>query len=197
MKWERGIHHLNAVARTCAELVGSLMARYSLSVTQLWALGDILESPRELDYVTVALVVDLPVGDVPWLARPQGAEHWEQMTRVAKIPVRTLWRSAHAPVWNHFVDRPALVWDTETGIAEDTLATLRAGRGHDVRLPAPSPEELRTRLDDELAVSLRALRERTREYDDRRWKPGKLTGISDALWEASNGYLDLLDARGA
>jgi hypothetical protein len=52
----------------------------------------------------------------------------------------------------------------------------------------------RHRLDDELTVSLRALRGQTRSYEDRRWSPGKLEPAADALWRASDGYLDMLDA---
>ena len=38
------------------------------------------------------------------------------------------------------------------------------------------------------------LRSGTLEYDNRRWKPGKLEPVADALWRASDGYLDVLDA---
>jgi hypothetical protein len=144
--------------------------------------------------VTVAVVADLPAGAVPWLTKPDGAVHWENATRAAKNPITTLWRSAHAPVWNHYVDRPALFWNREDGLEEDVLDALSEGRGEDVRIPAPSPEELRARLRSDLDVSLAALRERTKTYEERRWSPGKLTPVADALWQASNGYLDLLDA---
>jgi hypothetical protein len=50
------------------------------------------------------------------------------------------------------------------------------------------------RLDDEHVLSLRALRQHTRVYEEKRWAPGKLEPFSDALWRASEGYLDILDA---
>ncbi|MBB5804860.1 hypothetical protein F4560_004628 [Saccharothrix ecbatanensis] len=56
-------------------------------------------------------------------------------------------------------------------------------------------DELRARLGEELAVSLRALRRQTRAYEEKRWSPGKLTTVSDALWRVSEGYLDVLDAQ--
>jgi hypothetical protein len=163
-------------------------------VTQLWVVGDLLGPPRDLDAVTVALSVDLPADEVPWWSEPPGAQHWANATRLAKSPVLPWWRSAHAPVWNHRIDRPALVWDDANGLREDTLAALRDGHGESVRLAAPSPDALRARLDEELTVSLRALRACTEDYDDRRWSPGKLEPVADALWRASNGYLDVLDA---
>lgn len=194
MKWSRAVRHVEELAARCGELAGVPKSIHPLRVVQLWAAGDVLGEPRDLERVTVALVVDLPVDDVPWLGEPHGAEHWAYATRMAKNPIRSFWRSAHAPVWNHVVDRPALVWDAVDGTAEETLAALADGRGEQVRLPAPGADELRARLRDELAVSLRALRRHTRAYEDKRWSPGKLTTVSDALWRAGDGYLDVLDA---
>jgi hypothetical protein len=71
---------------------------------------------------------------------------------------------------------------------------LKQGRDDRVRLTAPAPDELRTHLDEKLTVSLRALRNGTRAYKGRRWNPGKPEPIADALWRASDGYLDMLDA---
>ena len=50
------------------------------------------------------------------------------------------------------------------------------------------------RLQEELAVSLRILREATAGDEARRWSPGKLEPVTDALWTASDGYLDVLAA---
>ncbi|NUT48781.1 MAG: hypothetical protein HOV94_15955 [Saccharothrix sp.] len=190
MKWTRAVRHVEELAARCGEVAGLP----GLRVVALWAAGDILGPPRDLDRVTVAVVVDLPVDDVPWLSEPQGAEHWANATRLSRNPFRALWRSAHAPVWNHLIDRPALVWDAVDGTADKTLEALADGRGEDVRLPAPEEDEVRARLSEELDVSLRALRRRTRAYEEKRWAPGKLTAVSDALWRVSEGYLDVLDA---
>ena len=97
-------------------------------------------------------------------------------------------------MWNHHIDRPALLWDSTDGLVPETLAALQAGRGDTVRLPAPEPAVLRSRLQDELAVSDRALRACTQTYERRRWAPGALEPHADALWRASDGYLDVRDA---
>ncbi|GAA0652173.1 hypothetical protein GCM10010174_89870 [Kutzneria viridogrisea] len=194
MKWTRAVHHVEALAEKCAELAANPSPIFTLRVVQVWAVGDLLGPQRELDRVTVALAVDLPVDEVPWLGEPRGAQHWASATRLAQSPVTAWWRSVHAPVWNHRVDRPALVWDAERGLVEQTLAALREGQGEQVRTEAPSPDRLRQRLDEELAVSLRALRAGTLAYEDKRWRPGKLEPVADALWRASTGYLDLLEA---
>ncbi|WP_309116099.1 hypothetical protein [Saccharothrix sp.] len=194
MKWTRAVHHLRDLAAKCAELDGRPSSIYRFRVVRLWAVGDVLGPARDLEHVTVALAVDLPVDEVPWRGEPLGAEHWLHATRVAKNPIVPLWRSVHGPVWNHHVERPALVWDSTSGVVEDTLTALAEGRGDRVRLSAPSTDELRARLDDELAVSLRALRGRTRVYEEQRWRPGKLQPVADDLWRVTDGYLDLLDA---
>ncbi|HWE89264.1 MAG TPA: hypothetical protein VG317_07350 [Pseudonocardiaceae bacterium] len=194
MKWSRAVHHVESLARTCAEMATRPSSIFPLRVVQLWATGEVLGTPRELDVVTVALSVDLPVEDVPWRSDPPGAQHWANATRLDRSPVIARWRSVHAPIWNHEIRRPVLLWDSTDGVAEDAIAALREGHGDKVGLAEPTPELLRARVDDELAVSLRSLRERTRDYEERRWRPGKLGPIADALWQAGDGYLDLLDA---
>jgi hypothetical protein len=164
-----------------------------LPVTGLWVFGDLLGEPRDLSQVQVAVVVDLPSDDVPWLDLPRGAQHWAQAVRLRE-PLFPFWRSAARPVWNHRISRPALVWDAADGIRESTLAALHDGRGADVRIDAPTPADLHSQLQSEFALSLRSLRRQHRTYDDQRWRPGKLDPFADSLWRATDGYLDLLDA---
>jgi hypothetical protein len=196
MKWARAVHHLESLSQTCADIATRSSSIFPLRVTQLWAVGDILGPPRDVETVTVALCVDLPLDEVAWLSEPPGSQHWSNAARLNKNPVLVWWRSAHGPVWNHRIDRPALVWDDTDGIMQDTLTALREGRGESVRPTGPTPDQLRTRLQDELKVSLRALRGCTQAYEDRRWSPGKLEPVADALWRAGDGYLDVHDAVG-
>jgi hypothetical protein len=194
MKWARAVHHVESLSQACAEMAARPSSIFPLRVTQVWAVGDILGVPRELDAVRVALCVDLPAEDVAWWSEPPGAQHWANATRLTKNPILPWWRSAHAPVWNHRIERPVLVWDDTDGVREDALAALRDGRGETVRPPAPAEDLLRARLREELAISLRSLRARNQAYEERRWSPGKLEPVADALWRASDGYLDVLDA---
>jgi hypothetical protein len=106
VKWTRAEHHLEALTQTCAEMATRPRSMFSLRVVQLWAVGDILSAVRDVETVTVALAVDLPVCDVPWLSEPPGCQHWASATHPAKNPVIALWRSAYAPIWNHHIDRP-------------------------------------------------------------------------------------------
>lgn len=168
MKWIRAVHHLEALAQSCAEMAEQPLSLFPLRVTQLWAVGDLLGAPRDLDVVRVALAVDLPVDQVAWWSEPRGTRHWAEATRLSKNPVLAWWRSAHAPVWNHRIVRPALVWDEIGGVATDTLHAIRGGSADPVRQPAPGADQLQARLNDELTVSLKALRATTAAYDARR-----------------------------
>lgn len=186
MKWNRAVQHLDNLAEACAETTGKPIF---LPVTGLWAFGEILGEPRDLETIEVALTVDLP--EVHWLGEPSGAQHWANATRLSRNPFTAFWRSAHAPVWNHRVVGPVQVWDNENGTRQEVLDALADGDVAEFRLPAPTDEDLASRVAAERAECLRALREATATYEERRWAPGKLTPHSDALWRASAGYLDL------
>jgi hypothetical protein len=195
MKWARAVHHLEDLAERCAEMLDKPKTIFPLRVVQLWATGEILGDEHDFERVEVALVVELPVDEVPWLSDPAGTGQWANATRLAKNPIHAFWRSVRAPVWNHRIDRPALVWDAKDGFAEEAFAALKEAQGERVRLPAPGADELQARLDDELALSLRSLRAQTAAYEDKRWAPGKIEPAADALWRANAGYLDILDAQ--
>ncbi len=194
MKWSTGVAHLERLAESCADMSSRSHPFPVLRVVALWVFGDVLGSPRDLDVVHVALAVDLPVPDVPWLTEPAGGQHWANATRTSKNPVAVSWRSVHAPVWNHRVDRPVLLWDADGGVRPEVLDALRSGTAEQLRPPAPEPEERARRLREDLAVSLQALQRSTQEYDDHRWRPGRLEPWADRLWQAADGYLDLLAA---
>ena len=198
MNWTRAAHHVELAAAECARLADLSAATMPVQVVQMWVFGDLLgdaNGAAEIDQVDLALVLDLPASAVPWSTAPPAAEHWLRMTRLAKNPVRIWWRSAGAPVWNHRIVRPLLVWEQQTGLIEAALGALREGRGAAASPPAPTPEQLAERVADELAVSLAALQTCTAAYAERQFTPTKVGPTADALWRASEGYLDLLAAQ--
>lgn len=199
MRWSRAVHHLEELATICADMAGRPATIFPLRVTQLWAFGDVLDSQDDLEWLQVALVVDLPVDEVAWFCHPAGSEHWSNATRLTKNPVVALWRSQRAPVWNHHIRRPLLIWDEADevdghGVASEALSALREGTTDPLRLAEPAPSELHVRLQNELANSHQALMSATAAYEARRFSPGKLEPVADALWRASQGYLDVLAA---
>jgi hypothetical protein len=195
MKWLTAVGHVRRLAEQCVEMA-ELPSRYqAVPVSALWAVGDVLGTARDLDWVKVALIVDLPVSEVPWFCTPDGAAQWSEATRLSKNPVGAWWRSAHAPIWNHRIVRPVLIWDRAGGVREESLAALRDGRGAELGQAAPTADEFAARMADELAVSRTALVARTADYDAKRWGRTRLEKIADPLFEASLGYLDVLEAH--
>src|SRR2546428_4191470 len=55
-------------------------------VVELWVFGDLLDVPKDVDVIEVALVTDLPVDEVPWITEPVGAEHRANSTRLSRNP---------------------------------------------------------------------------------------------------------------
>jgi hypothetical protein len=194
MKWSRAVHHLEELASSCADMAELPATIFPLHVTQLWAYGDVLASRDDLDWLSVVLAVDVPVDDVAWFCPPAGAEHWSNATRLSKNPVVAMWRSTRAPLWNHHIRGPLLIWDESVGIETEAMSALRDGTAEGLRRPEPTDDEMRSRLEAELAVSLRALEAATAAYEQRRFSPGKIEPVADALWRATQGYLDVLGA---
>ncbi|HEX3784614.1 MAG TPA: hypothetical protein VHX38_33555 [Pseudonocardiaceae bacterium] len=197
MKWSRAVHHLEALAETCTDMLTRSSDIYRIQVRQLWTFGEMVGPATDVEWVPVALAIDLPAEEVPWLGEPVGTQHWANATRLNKNPFTPRWRSLRAPIWNHDIDRPVLFWDAENGIAEEAIAALRDGDGERVREAGPTEAQRRERVAAELAICLASVRACTATYTDKRWAPGKLTPLSDAMWLANVGYLDLLDAAGA
>ena len=200
MKWSRAVHHLEELAHVCADMAGRPATIFPLRVTALWAFGEVLTSQDDLDCVQVALAVDLPIQNVAWLWPPAGAEHWSRGTGLSRKPVAAMWRSTRAPLWNHRIRRPLLIWDERSisdesgGVANHALSALRDGDAGTFRLPEPAPGEMAFRLEAELAVGLRALESSTAAYELSRFSPGGLEPVADVLWRASAGYLEVLRA---
>lgn len=195
MKWTRGLHHLRNLAGECARTADMPPTIRPLRVTRLWAYGPFVDEQADLETITIALAADLPAEDVPWLSTPRGANHWTMAAKL-RAPLSAVWRSMHAPIWNHVVVRPVLLWSAEEGLVEAAFDALEEDKVDALRDPAPSPDQLSARIDEELDVSLRATRDRVDVYGRKRWTPSKLEPYADDLWAVTNGYLDLLDAKG-
>ena len=194
MKRSTGLHRLREMADKCQYMLGP-GGQYALHVSEFWVYGQFLDDPRSTsEWVAVAMVVDLPPEVAHWLADPSGSEHWAYSTRLAQSPLFARWRPKGHPVWNHSIRRPLLLWDEAEGVREAAFEALRADAYDALRLPEPSPEELRARLVEERDACFRAMRSATETYTEKRWAPGKKERIADPLYLASLGYLDVVDA---
>jgi hypothetical protein len=90
--------------------------------------------------------------------------------------------------------RALLIWDESSGIETEALSALRDRTAEALRLPRTAPDEMDSRLQAELTVSLRTLESTAATYEQHRFSPGRLENLADALWHASQGYLNVLHA---
>jgi hypothetical protein len=163
--------------------------------------GDVLTGPDTVDVICLALVVDLPVDEVSWLARPAPAEAAVSLLRFDKYPLRWWWRPVGWPVWNQEISRSVRFWSRPDGPDELALAWLAERRLSDLEYQEPgNVQEYRAQLATELETSRRHLEHVVDSYHDRSWRRDhKGFGVypEDHLWWAARGWLELDDALGA
>jgi hypothetical protein len=165
---------------------------------EAYVFGAVLDGADPVENLNVAFMLDLPPDEVPWLSRPRGTEWLVDTMRLDKEGILYCWRSRHEPVWNHFIREPVRFWSLD-GTDEAALAALRERRFADLRRLTASPEEVQRRAATELDRALARLRAVHRAYWDGNWRRkhrGNGRYPEDHLWEATEGYLDLLEATG-
>ena len=100
-------------------------------------------------------------------------------------------------MWNHVIRRPMPIWTLE-GVHGDALDALAERRAEPFRLAEPDAAEQAKQAGRELAASAAHLRSvRDRYWDDSGWRREHRGGgryPEHHLWDAVDGYLDLLDA---
>jgi hypothetical protein len=122
--------------------------------------------------------------------------------RIAETPEEMEWylRPSVWPVANHVIRRPLRVWSLDGGPHAAALDALARGEADGLRVPEPTPIDLREQLTAELAASRTHLRAVEAGYWERDWRSANRgLGVHPEhhLWDAVHGYLDLLDATGA
>ena len=149
-----------------------------------------------LEWVQVAFTLDLPPEDVPWGSQPQGTSRLVQTLRLDKGGFGYWWRSRHEPVWNHLIREPVRFWSVD-GTDEAMLDALRDRRFADLSRLMATPADLRRHTEMDLDRALAHLRAVRTMYWERDWRLEHRGGgryPENHLWEAADGYLDLLDA---
>lgn len=201
MKRSTAVGHLVEMAERCEEVNDRLGVLYEEGprITAFWAFGKVLDPEQRWTdkdrWTDAAIVLQLPEIELAWLAPPEVAPWIQQMAGWGKRPVVLMWRSADGPVWNHRIVRPMLLWDAAAGLRHHAIAVLRDGEDIEHhREPAPSPEELAGQMARQLEISLAAVRKAAHKFESHRWGRGEVLGYADALFAATDGYLDLLSA---
>jgi hypothetical protein len=162
-----------------------------------YAFGDILEQPgADIPAVRMAFVLNLPADELTWCAEPQSCVGLPHLLEIDKAPVEWYWRPAVWPVSNHLIRRPLRVWSLD-GPDTAALDALEHGEAENLRMPAPTAEQLHEQLTEELAASLAHLRRVESSCWERDWRSANRGyGVypENHLWDAAHGYVDLLGA---
>jgi hypothetical protein len=199
--WHNGVvKYATAVRRlgSVAESLSSVASFDDALITDAYMFGDILNGPESLDVVSVAFVVDLPVLEVSWCARPVRSEALAEYLRMDKVPVSRWWRPAGWPVWNHEIVKAVRIWSQPAGVDEDVLAPVAQRRFDELSYVEPSSrdqylEQLRT----ERRVARQHLNEVLDRYHERDWQRShRSLGMypEDHLWWAAEAFRELDEA---
>jgi hypothetical protein len=197
MRHETALRRLRAVAARCQRASGLWEEEPFLIAA--YAFGAVLDSRADLPVVRMAFVLTLPAEELTWCTQPQSCVGLLHLLEIDKAPVEWYLRPSVWPVANHAIRRPLRVWSLDTGPDGAALDALARGKADSLRLPEPSPADLREQLAAELAASRTHLRTVEACYWELDWRSahqGLGVHPEHHLWNAVHGYLDLLDATG-
>jgi hypothetical protein len=199
MRHATAVRRLRTIAERCQQVCGLWDDDSGLMAVH--AFGRVLDPAGErrgsLEVVQIALVVQEDPEQVAWCVRPPQYAGLGYVLELEKAPVDWYFRPAALPVGNHVIVRPLQIWDRRTGVAERALAALAAGTAEPLRARAPRPDVLHRQLTEELATALTHLEGVRDGYWQRDWRSrheSVATFPEHHLWDAVNGYLELLQA---
>lgn len=160
--------------------------------------GGMLQPVGEVERVQIALAVDEPAEDVPWLSHPTALEALASLLRLDKLPMAWWWRPVSWPIWNHEISRAVRFWSAAAGLDQEVFDALTAGRIDQLQFDEPSDvEQLVKQLFLERDVGRRHLADAVAGFYDREWRrehTGDGVYPGDHLWWAAAGYLDFDNA---
>lgn len=197
MHYSTAVRRLRTVVDDC-DKAGSLFDGED-GLVAVYAFGPVLDHPgQDLEAVKIALVMDVSPAELPWGTEPTACTSLAHLFRLDKSPVLRRWRPAEWPVANHEIRKPLLIWSQEDGVQSAALDALAEQRAEPFRPSDLDDDVLAEQIVRELETSMAHLRAvRDRYWDDADWRRshrGDGRYPEEHLWQAVDGYLDLLDA---
>jgi hypothetical protein len=194
VRYRRAVEKLRILAEACEEIKSWPPGDPFL--LEAHAFGEVLRGTDPLDCVEVAMVVNLPPEEVTWGSNPPGTLWLADRLRLSKGGYCYWWRSRLSPVWGHQIQHPVRFW-SQRGTDEAVLQALAERRFSDLPWQEQPAGARREQLAAELAAALSHLRSVYASYWDSDWRRerrGYDRYPENELWEAVDGYLELLDA---
>lgn len=195
MRYRRAVERLRMLAEEC-ERTKRIPADEPF-LREAYVFGDLLDGPDTVEVIEVVLVLNLPPEEVAWETQPPGTMWLVDFLRLDKGGIAYWWRSHRDPVANHRIRGPVRFWSLE-GVEKGVLEALRERRFEVARQAAGGGEPVVAQVEGDLGTALEHLRAVHEAYWDRRWRRehrGLARYPEHHLWEAVQGYLDLLDVR--
>lgn len=197
MKFATAVRHIEEMADASTENLRLRDRGLGWALQELWATGDLLDGPDELEWGSVVLALDLPLEELTWLAKHPTAEWIGSQLRLGKRPFAWAYRPTAWPVWNHQNRRLVCFWSADQGTNTDVLEALRQRRLEALPVVEPTTGDLVEQLSEELAASrhhLRQVLDRYWEPDWRRDHKGYEDAPEDHLWRAAQAVSEIEDA---
>src|SRR6266568_240954 len=186
MRHRRAVEKLRILAETC-ERVKNFWFDTEPFLKAVYAFGEVIDGADPLEAVQVAVAINLSPEEVPWESSPDGTDWLANELRLSKGGFMYFWRSYLDPIWNHYIRGPVRIWSVDDGPDERAFTALEA---RDLG-------SLQRQLREDLGAALAHLREVRDKYWDHDWRRehrGYGRYPENELWDAVEGYLDLLDA---
>jgi hypothetical protein len=194
MRYRRAVEKIRILAEACRDF--KRFPSEEPFLLEAYVFGDVLRGVDPLDFVEVALVLNLPPQEVIWETTPRGTEWLADYLRLSKGGFAYFWRSHLDPVSNHHIRGPVRFWSL-AGPDEDVLLALSERRLDALPQVTSPPGAEGAQRAGELQAALDHLRGVRDSYWDYGWRRENRGGgryPENKLWEAVQGYLDLLDA---
>ncbi|WP_157548499.1 DUF7711 family protein [Nonomuraea candida] len=197
MRYVRAVERLRMLAEACEQTRRVPMDEPFLRGAYVF--GDLTAGADPIEAIEVVLQLNLPPQEVTWETQPPGTAWLVDFLRLDKGGIAYWWRSHLDPVANHRIREPVRFWSLD-GIEEGVLEALRERRFEALggAVTGIGERERAARTEEDLERALAHLRAVHGQYWDRRWRRehrGLGRYPEHHLWEAVQGYLDLLDAR--
>jgi len=163
----------------------------------MWIADEILDVPDTLAVVTVLVLIDVAVEDLPWRAISPSERAVAERLRLRKLPIWHHGRPSSWPAWNAENRRVRRFWSLEEDTDTDVIEMLRAGEPVDPVAVEPHAfiEQMRT----EYTVSRAHLEKILNEYWEVPWRREHQDfGFhpEDHLWRAAYGLQQIQEALG-
>jgi hypothetical protein len=197
VRFATAMRHLDEMADVSTENLKLRDSGIGWPLQELWVAGELLEGPEVLEWGAVVLVLDLPAGELTWLAKHPAAEWVGSQLRLGKRPFTWNYRPSVWPAWNHHNRRLARFWSAGHGAHNDVLDVLRERRLDRLPIVEAPAEELGLQLAEELTASRRHLRDVLDRYWDPDWRrdhKGFDESPEDHLWRAAQAVSEMEQA---